>query len=60
MSVARIAATIEAMLKIKRSTDTHRTAPVAPAGQAAVEDLRRRAALGPVGLWPRPGHRRRD
>ena len=48
------------MLKIKRTTDTTRTAPPATAGQAAVEDLRRHAALGPVGLWPRPGHRRRD
>jgi hypothetical protein len=49
------------MLKIKRTTtETHRTAPSAVAGQAAVDDLRRRAALGPVGLWPRPGRRRRD
>jgi hypothetical protein len=48
------------MLKIKRTTDIPRIAPPAPAGQAAVDDLRRRAALGPVGLWPRPGHRRRD
>jgi hypothetical protein len=48
------------MLKIKRTTHTARTAPPAAAGQAAVDALRRQAALGPVGLWPRPGDRRRD
>jgi hypothetical protein len=60
MPAGGIAATIGAMLKIKRSTGTHRIVPSVPAGQAAVDDLRRRAALGPVGLWPRPGQRRRD
>jgi hypothetical protein len=49
------------MLKIKRTTVTPTSvAPSAPAGQAAVDDLRRNAALVPVGLWPRPGFRRGD